>query len=948
MLIHPSHQPEARRALAAVGVLLAALVVLAVLPESLKTVRVHDYLALHMALETLSIVVAGLVFGIIWSVRREHLAGNVVLLGCAFFGVALLDFSHMLSAAGMPAYVTASSAGKAIYFWLAACLLGGLALLAAAWRPWKPARAARVIAAWLPAIVVLVVAIHAAYFIAPAWLDAFVDHGETTAALRREAEYVVLAIDLLAALRLLGALHAPRQFNAAGLLATACVMAESSVFFAWFTTAGGLYLVIGHVYKVIGYVFLYRAVFVETVRQPYHLLEASREQLRATLDALPDLLLEMDARGRYLGVHTSFRGQLAAAGGRLVGRTVQEVLSPADARTAMAALDEAGLYGVSRGKVIAVDVAAGGKRWFELSVARKPVPAGADPRYVVVSRDITERRAAEHDLLKFSQAVAQSPVAIVITDLEARIEFVNAAFTRITGFTAGEVAGRNVHLMLHSERTLEATINEMWDTIRRGDTWRGELVNLTKAGREIVESVLIYPLRDADGAVTHYLAHQEDITERKQAAERIRQLSRYDPLTGLPNRTSLYESFEGISAREQTLALLWIDIDHFKNVNDLLGHTRGDRLLQDVARRFRAAAGGGCLLARHSADAFVVVVPGSDEVRAAAQARGLLAAMSRPFGVAGQELSVTASIGIALWTAGAGRLEYLLGKAEAAMYRAKDAGRDQFCFFSPEMQQRTSRVVALASALKQAVARRELQLVYQPQLSLADERIVGAEVLLRWNSPRFGAVEPAEFIPIAEANGLIVSIGEWVLRTALDQWRVWMDRGLTGMTLAVNLSAAQFGLPHLADLVSGQLARSGVPSDCVELELTEAVAMKAPEVAARRMEELHRRRIRLAIDDFGTGYSSLSYLKQFRIDKLKIDQSFVRDIGGDPDDQAITLAVIQLARSLGMRTIAEGVETLEQLEFLRRHGCDEGQGFHFSRPLAPVEFEQFVRAKRGA
>jgi EAL domain-containing protein (putative c-di-GMP-specific phosphodiesterase class I) len=283
------------------------------------------------------------------------------------------------------------------------------------------------------------------------------------------------------------------------------------------------------------------------------------------------------------------------------------------------------------------------------------------------------------------------------------------------------------------------------------------------------------------------------------------------------------------------------------------------------------------------------------------------------------------------------------------MYRAKSDGRNGSCFFTPEMQARSARLIALGHALKQAQQRGELRLVYQPQLRLSEQHIFGAEALLRWDSPRWGAVSPAEFIPIAESSGLIVPIGDWVLRTALRQIRAWLDRGLSDLVVAVNLSAVQFDQPDLPDRISQLLEEAGVPPRCLELELTEAAAMKTPETAAQKIQDLHQRGIRLAIDDFGTGYSSLSYLKRFKIHKLKIDQSFVRDIDSDMDDQAIASAIIQMARSLSMGTIAEGVETAEQLDFLRASGCDDIQGYHFSRPLEPDAFEHFVqRYGRGA
>ena len=290
----------------------------------------------------------------------------------------------------------------------------------------------------------------------------------------------------------------------------------------------------------------------------------------------------------------------------------------------------------------------------------------------------------------------------------------------------------------------------------------------------------------------------------------------------------------------------------------------------------------------------------------------------------------------------------LLHKAETAMYRVKDEGRNHYCFFTPELQARSSRTLGLAQALKHAQQRGELHLVYQPQIALDGERIVGIEALLRWNSPQWGHVSPGEFIPIAESTGLIVPLGEWVLRTALAQLRVWRDMGLPPLLLAVNLSAVQFNQTDLPELVAQVLQEAGVPPQCLELELTEAVAMKNPEAAAARIAALESQGVQLSIDDFGTGYSSLSYLKRFRLHKLKIDQSFVRELDHDTEDQAIVMAIIQLARSLGLRTLAEGVETPEQLAFLRQHGCQLVQGYHFSKPLPPAQLLDFVRQRSSA
>jgi PAS domain S-box-containing protein len=544
MLIHPSHQPAARQAIRAVVALFVLLLLVMALPMLPGLQGVSHYPPLHMALETLAIVVAALTFGMAWSVRREQLPLNALLLGCAFLGVGLLDFSHMLSYSGMPDFITPNTSEKAIHYWLSARLLSALALLAAA-------------------VLVLVAALHGLFFLAPHLLPlTFVPGGGLTS-FKIAFEYTLMALYLAAAARLLWHMRRQRSFNASGLFAAACVMAQSEFFFTRYTGVTDIYNLTGHFYKVLAYAFLYRAVFVETVQRPYTLLRNSQRQLQATLDALPDPLLELDDDGRYIDARAGHAGALVAPAVSLLGKTLQEALPAEAARISLAALDEARQTGFSRGRVVALQV-PDGQRWFELSVARKAPQPGQGPHYVVISRDITQRLQSEEAMRKLSQAVAQNPLPIVITDLQGRIEYVNDAFTRSSEYTAAEVLGQNPR-MLQSGKTPPATYQGMWARLTQGKPWHGELSNRGKSGREYTESVLIYPVRNVEGEVTSYLAHKEDVTERKQAAERIQQLSHYDLLTGLPNRTLLGTHFQYAFRQSPALALLWIDLDRFKD-----------------------------------------------------------------------------------------------------------------------------------------------------------------------------------------------------------------------------------------------------------------------------------------------------------------------------------------------------------------------------------------------
>ena len=952
MPIHASHQPEARRSIRTVSVLLVLLLLIVGWPTSVQTSAqgqgLAHYLPLHMALETLAILISGFTFSVIWSARREQLPRNTLLLACAFLGVGLLDFGHMLSYQGMPEFVTPGSPHKAISFWLAARLFGALALLAVALLPWDThSDSTKLQPRHMLFLVVLAVSgLYSVFLFYPHLLPTTFIAGQGLTPFKITFEYALVALNLLAAALLLRKMRQPYSFNVSGLFAAAAIMAQGEFFFTLYGNVTDIYNLAGHVYKVLAYGFLFRAAFVATVQSPYAQLRSSKQQLQAMLDALPDVLLEMDDQGRYLQAHIGYSGSPAAPSEKLLGKTLHQMLSPQSAQVAYEALAEAQEKGFSRGRTIFLKTHSG-ERWFELSVTRQaPPPPGQRQRFVILSRDITERLQQEASMRKLSQAVAQSPHPVVITNLQGNIEFVNAAFMRSCEYSEAELIGQNPRV-LQSGKTPAATYRNMWEHLLQGKSWQGELTNRSKSGREYIESVLIYPVRNAEGQVTNYLAHKEDMTERKQAAAHIRQLSHYDQLTGLPNRAMLRERFQYAinqgQSQGQVMAVLWIDIDRFKDINDSLGHSAGDLLLLEISLRLRSQLNDEDTLSRHSGDDFVALLAHTSQSEAAQRCIRLLENLALPIMVAGQEVFLTASIGIAITPGDGNSLETLLKNAENAMYRVKDEGRNSYRFFTPEMQVHSARALELGNALKQALHRNELHLVYQPQMSLADGSIIGAEALLRWNHSKLGPISPGEFIPLAEANGLIVPIGEWVLASALQQLRHWLDQGLPMMTIAVNISAVQFGQAGLGELVGQLLHHTGIPPEALELELTEAVAMKAPELAAQTMQALGQQGVRLSIDDFGTGYSSLSYLKRFNIHKLKIDQSFVRDISSDPDDQAIATAIVQMAHSLGMTTIAEGVETAEQLDFLRSRGCDQIQGYHFSRPLLPLAFEQFVR-----
>ncbi|MEP7131818.1 MAG: EAL domain-containing protein, partial [Acidobacteriota bacterium] len=442
-----------------------------------------------------------------------------------------------------------------------------------------------------------------------------------------------------------------------------------------------------------------------------------------------------------------------------------------------------------------------------------------------------------------------------------------------------------------------------------------------------------------------------DITERKRAEEQVKHLAFHDALTGLPNRLLFQDRLRmavlNAHRSEDHLATLFLDLDRFKVINDSLGHSIGDELLRGVAERLGSCVREGDTVARLGGDEFTILVPGmAGDEDAAKIARKILGVLRLPFVIDGRELFLTTSIGVAIYPADGETAETLVRNADTAMYRAKEQGRDNFQLYTPAMNSRALERLSLESRLRQAIHNRELVLQYQPLVDLETNQIRGAEALIRWEHPEMGLLAPGEFIPLAEVSGLIVPIGEWVLHAACAQVRAWQQLGHPRLSVAVNLSARQFQQADLVSQVRAALEAADLAPEFLDLEITESNAMQNADVSISTLWDLKNLGVQLSMDDFGTGYSSLNYLKRFPIDRLKIDQSFVRDVTTDPDDAAIASAIIAMAHSLELTVVAEGVETEPQLAFLRGQHCDEMQGYLVSRPVAPERFLELLRENR--
>ena len=565
--------------------------------------------------------------------------------------------------------------------------------------------------------------------------------------------------------------------------------------------------------------------------------------------------------------------------------------------------------------------------------------------------DITERRMAEETLRLRNRAIQASVNAIVITDLDGTIEYANPAFERITGYAVGEVVGRNCRL-LQGDDDEQPGVAALRAAILRREEVSVLLRNYRKDGRLFWNDIHIAPVPGPNGLPTHFVGVLNDITEIKHYENELERHANVDALTQLASRTVLKERIrEGIATAKRfdtAVTVGFLDLDNFKFINDSLGHNVGDDLLKHVAQRLVACLRGQDTIARYGGDEFAFVLIGQkDEKAIVTLMERVLRTIDRPFEINGHKFFVSCSIGLSFYPKDGDDADTLLKNADVAMYRAKERGRNNFQFYTPSMNQRVTERLSLESKLRQALADNEFAVHYQPKIDLRTGGIAGMEALIRWTPGRDrSVVSPATFIPLAEETGLIVPIGEWVLYTACAQTRALQDMGLAPMRVAVNISARQFEPHTIVAMVREALDASGLDAGLLELELTESLVMQNPEEVIKVLHDLKDMGVHLAIDDFGTGYSSLSYLQRFPVDRLKIDQSFVRDIGNDPNDAIIARAIMSLGHSLGLEVVAEGVSSEEQLAFLRENGCDEMQGFLFSCAVPMDELRMMLADKR--
>ena len=667
---------------------------------------------------------------------------------------------------------------------------------------------------------------------------------------------------------------------------------------------------------------------------------------RELFASLSDAVVLLSTDDQVLEVNPAFERIFGYSDEEARGRLINELIVPAEHAAHASSLSER----VCGGEMVATETTRARKGGAPVDVRILGYPLfrdGAQIGIFGIYSDITMRRRVERTLRLQGVAMDSAANAIFITRHDGCIEWVNRAFTELTGYTEEEVLGSTPE-MLDSGRSADALNPRGWQRLSPGEVWRGQVVARHRSGRLFTVEQTVKALVDRHADIDHFVVVQEDISDRLEAEQRIHHMAQHDFLTDLPNRYAFGEMLEGeldrVGRAGGAVAAMILDLDHFKDINDAYGHAVGDGLLVAVARRLRGRLRKSVGLARCGGDEFGIVPTGLAGVDTASDlAQELLEAFRAPFALRGQEIYVSASVGIAVYPPGPSDAKSLIKRADMALYRAKADGRDSFRFHEQQMDREVRRRMWMGQELRGALERRELYLEYQPQVSVTTGEIVGLEALLRWRHSARGQVPPESFIAAAEASGLIVPIGEWVLAEACAQARRWHERHGLSLRVSVNLSPVQFRDSRLVDTVEEALAESGLAPELLELELTESILMRAGPAVESAMARLKELGVRFALDDFGKGYSSLEYVRRLCLDRLKIDRSFVQGIGNGTPDPVIVSLVNVLGRKLGLEVIAEGVETASQLDFLTGEGCHQVQGFFFSRPLPPGEVDRLLR-----
>lgn len=921
------------------------------LPQPFARLDVTHLWVTHLTLELFSIFISISIVAILFQ-RLDGVSGrftNTIVFG--FTTVALLDYVHSLSYSGMPTFITESSTQKAIFFWLTSRTVELLTMVCIAFHLKLSGQKLL----WLVVAVALASLIS---YVGIFHLDrtpVTFDHESGVTPFKSSYEYVLFIGHSILTVTFI--VHYKRTDRSQYLyFAGSCyAMALCALTLTNYVTSSDFSLLVGHLFKIISAVFIYVAIYWTELKRPYQLAKIADAktskkdaELQTILCNIPLGIMRFDSSHHYLFINKFMEGISSIFGDSPVGKHVSYSLPEQ-----LSTLFIQNLKLAFKGNKVEFqfEYTYPDNRNVYREVIMVPEKTADDITATVLCLvvDTTEKELAERKRMaaleeteKLRKALDEHAI-VAFTDAKGVITSVNAKFCDISQYSKDELIG-NTHQLINSKHHPQSFFKTMWKTISRGEIWHGEVCNKAKDGTFYWVNTTIVPFVNEKGKPVQYIAIRADITERKFAEQEAKRLTYYDELTSLPNRRLLKEKLEKTfhdSQTEtiQTHALLLVDLDNFKDVNDSLGHTAGDELLKQVAMRLQKSANSSDTAVRLGGDEFLLLMVGVEQtkqnalIKVSEQAEQIRNTLSAPFSIEGQSISITPSIGVALFDYTEYDASEFLKQADIAMYQSKSNGRNQVSFFDPELQSEINKRNELLRELAKAIHQNEFILYYQPIYS-QNKTTTGTEALIRWNSKALGMVSPARFIPLAEQSNLILDIGNWVLHTACKQLFLWsLDECRSAWTIAVNISAKQLQQANFVCTVKSALKEHGANPYRLKLEITESMLQVNVDETIQAMRELRQLGIRFLLDDFGTGFSSLNYLTKLPIDTLKIDQSFVNNMIKSQEDAAVVQTILSLAAALKLEVVAEGVETAEQFEFLNNAGCQLYQGYFLGKPM---------------
>ncbi len=906
------------------------------------------FLLFHTLAELFAIIVAIIMSVVAWQTYTFSRNHFLMYLGCGYFWVAALDLFHALTYKGIGVF-DIEGGNTTAQMWLIARFAEALLLLTA---PWFLSRTVSRIPVFtifgIGAVVMFLVVM--SDVLPLAYID-----GQGLTAFKIYSEYAVIALLICAALLLASRRdRVPHQIFVLTVSAiTLTIFAE--IAFTFYVTLFDYMNALGHVFKFFSFWLIFKAIVSTTLTEPYEVMAKGS----TTYDAIPDPIIVIDGNGVVHQVNRSACEYTGLSENAVVGNNVHQLFHPQNINEQ----DCVVCNHIKRNEPLHnYELFYPDKsQWYEVDL--RPIDNTRHISGVVhVMIDVTERKMTELALKRTNESLELSqqklrlhfedtPLGVIEWDPDFRVANWNPTAEKIFGYTKEEALGKHADFIIINDD--KEQVEQVWQQLlNKSNGLRSKNQNVTKTGKIITCEWYNTPLISEDGEVMGVASLVDDVTERELIEAQLLKQANFDTLTDLPNRLLAFDRLNQAIKRahrhDKCVVLMFIDIDLFKHVNDTLGHHVGDKLLIKVSKRLLSCVREGDTVARLGGDEFLIVLPDLVSITDSEQvAEKVLNTMSTPFDVDGKELVLSASIGITSYPEDGDDARILLRNADAAMYRAKEAGRNAYHFFTPEINEQAQRRLELESYLRHAIEKEELYIEYQPEIDIKTGDVVGAEALLRWKNERAGLIPPDQFIPLAEDTGLIVSIGEWVLRGACKEAVKWQGNSAK-YTIAVNISPRQFKGADFIPMVEEILSETGLPAELLEIELTENLLLEDSQEIYEMLNKLINIGVKLSLDDFGTGYSSLSYVKRFPFEAIKIDRAFVRDVMIDEDDAALCRAIIVMAKSLNMKIIGEGVETLEQMEFLKASGADIAQGYYLGRPMSSDDFRKFLEKSKMA